>query len=86
MFCPVIINPGRKKYLKWIINQEIIMAITEARLLSVKQLAVYLDMPEATIYSKKCRGEFPAKCIVKLDGKLRFDRVEIDRWIDTHKG
>lgn len=55
------------------------------RLLSVKQLSVYLDMPEATIYSKKCRGEIPAACIVRLDGKLRFDRVEIDRWIDAHK-
>lgn len=67
-------------------KESISLETIKARLFSVQQLSIYLDMPVATIYSKKCRGDFPAKCIVKLDDKLRFDRAEIDHWIDEHKG
>lgn len=60
-------------------------ALITPRLLTVEELSVYLGMPKATIYTKKCRGEFPSGCVVKLDGKTRFDKQEIDKWIDEHK-
>lgn len=55
------------------------------RLLSIDELSIYLGMPKATIYTKKCRGQLPEGSIVMLDKKLRFDRLEIDRWIEEHK-
>ena len=55
------------------------------KLLTMQELSNYLSMPIATIYSKKCRGEFPAGSIVKIDGKPRFDKDLIDKWIEAKR-
>lgn len=57
------------------------------RLLDVKELSKYIGWPVATIYSKKCRGNFPKESIVKFDNsnKLFFEKETIDAWIEQHK-
>ncbi len=55
------------------------------RLVGIKGLAAYLDLPEPTIYSWKCRGRFPSGCIVKLGRMLRFDLDEIDKWVNAQR-
>ncbi|TPW22027.1 MAG: hypothetical protein FD126_87 [Elusimicrobia bacterium] len=58
----------------------------ERRLVDVKGLSVYLNLPTPTVYSWKCRGKIPADCIVKLGGRmLRFDLAEIDKWVNTQR-
>ncbi len=42
----------------------------------------YLDMTTSALRHKLGRGQVPA---VRMDGKLRFDRLELDRLIDTAK-
>jgi len=54
----------------------------EQRLLEIHTAAKYLGMPEAALCQKVYLGLVPH---VKIDGRLRFDRVEVDRWIDSHR-
>lgn len=56
--------------------------IIEPKLLTVEELSKYISMPVATIYTKKCKKEFPEGSIVLLDGKLRFYKEKIDDWIN----
>lgn len=56
----------------------------EPKLLTVKELSKYISMPVATIYTKKCKKEFPEGSMVLLDGKLRFFKEKIDDWILEH--
>ena len=56
------------------------------RLLKVEELAALMGSTPKTIYSLKCRGEIPANCIVKRGKSLRFDIVEVEKWIDNLKG
>ena len=56
----------------------------EPKLLTVKELSKYISMPVATIYTKKCKKEFPEGSMVLLDGKLRFFKEKIDDWINEH--
>ena len=55
-------------------------AITK-RLLSVEELAQYIGSTPKTVYTLKCKGKIPAKCIVKRGKSLRFDIIEVDNWI-----
>ena len=54
----------------------------EPRLLTAKQLSVYIGFPLSTIYAMVERGEIPYKRFGKKS--IRFDKKEIDRWIDEH--
>ena len=54
--------------------------MNEARLLNVKQLSSYLSTPVSTIYTMVSRGRIPG--VVRLGRALRFDRTEIDRWVE----
>ncbi len=56
------------------------------RLLKVEELAALMGSTPKTIYSLKCRGKIPANCIVKRGKSLRFDIVEVEKWIDNLKG
>lgn len=49
------------------------------RLMTVEGIAEYLGMTENAVREKVAAHELPC---VRIDGKLRFDRREIDRWID----
>ena len=55
------------------------------RLLTSKGLSDYLSMSINTIYSKKCRGEFPEGAIIRIDGKTRYDKDVIDKWIEDNR-
>jgi excisionase family DNA binding protein len=56
--------------------------IERPRLLNLDQAAVYLGMTTDAIKSKALMGQMPA---VKVDKKWRFDRIDLDRWIEDHK-
>lgn len=47
--------------------------------MDVHDTARYLGMTENSIREKAAGGEIPC---VRIDGRLRFDRRELDRWID----
>lgn len=54
----------------------------EPRLLTAKQLSVYLGFPLSTIYAMVEQRRIPFK---RFGAKMiRFDRKEIDEWIDGH--
>ncbi|MFI5348572.1 MAG: helix-turn-helix transcriptional regulator [Elusimicrobiota bacterium] len=52
------------------------------RLVDVQELSLYLSMPVASIYTYVHAGKIPSRCIVRLSRALRFDLLEIDKWID----
>lgn len=54
----------------------------EARLITAKQLTVYLNFPLSTIYAMVERRKIPFKRFGKKI--IRFDRKEIDKWVDLH--
>jgi excisionase family DNA binding protein len=49
------------------------------RLMDVKAAAQYLGMTEDALRHKAAAGEITS---VRVDGRLRFDRRDLDRWID----
>lgn len=51
-------------------------------LMTPKEVATYLRLSIATVYAKKCRGEFPKGSTVKLFGKLLFKRDKIEQLIE----
>ena len=55
--------------------------MTNHQILSVKQLAEYLDMATVTIYRLANRGELPG---AKVGGQWRFHRQAVDQIFFTH--
>ena len=51
----------------------------QQRLMDLHDGARYLGMTENAIREKVAGAEIPC---VRIDSKLRFDRQELDRWID----
>lgn len=56
------------------------MAGCAQRLMDVEQAAQYLGMTPAALRHKNACGEGPTA--VKIDSKLRYDRRDLDRYID----
>lgn len=54
---------------------------TKSPLMTPAEVAAYLCISKATVYSKKCRGAFPKGSTVKIFGKLMFLREKIDQLI-----
>lgn len=54
------------------------MTALQQRLLDVHDAAKYLGMTQDAV-RHKAGVDFPC---VRVDGKLRFDRRDLDRWID----
>ncbi|NIR48720.1 helix-turn-helix domain-containing protein [candidate division KSB1 bacterium] len=52
----------------------------EQRLLTVKEISKYLSFPLSTVYLMVERKEIPFKRFGKK--LIRFDKKEIDEWID----
>ncbi|WP_198323094.1 MULTISPECIES: helix-turn-helix domain-containing protein [Methylococcus] len=50
--------------------------------MTVRNLAEYLNVTEKTIYRLVQRGEIPG---FKVAGAWRFQRADIDVWIDDQK-
>jgi hypothetical protein len=53
---------------------------TTQRLLDIDQAAQYLGMTPVALRHKAGCGEI---VVVKIDGRLRFDRRDLDRFIDS---
>ncbi|MFA6971800.1 MAG: helix-turn-helix domain-containing protein [Gallionella sp.] len=51
-------------------------------LMTVANLAEYLQLDEQTVYKKVEAGELPA---IKVGGVYRFRKPDIDRWLDTQQ-
>lgn len=56
--------------------------VERPRLLNLEQAAAYLGMTADAVKSKALTGQMPA---VRVDKKWRFDRPDLDRWIEDHK-
>jgi len=54
-----------------------------ARLLSVEDLAEYLQVPVATIYQWRYKGDGPDA--FRIGKHLRFDPADVDRWLGERK-
>jgi len=52
-----------------------------SEVMTIKELAKYLDITEATIYKKVSNNEIP---YTKLGTLLRFPKWAIDRWISEN--
>ena len=50
----------------------------EARLLSTKEAAIYLNLHPQTIYTMAIGGELPS---LKIGKSRKFDKVSLDEWI-----
>ena len=53
------------------------------RLWTIARLAEALNVPKSWIYDQTYRRKIPFR---KIGGKLRFDPVEIDVWIESLPG
>jgi predicted DNA-binding transcriptional regulator AlpA len=56
----------------------------EKRLLSIKEISVYLNLRPQTIRNKLSAGTFPILPI-KIGGKLLWDKKMVDRFLDNAK-
>ncbi|MBI3552608.1 MAG: helix-turn-helix domain-containing protein [Elusimicrobia bacterium] len=54
----------------------------EKRILTVDELSDYLSTPVPTLYTWTHQRKIPH---IKLGRGLRFDRIEIDKWLDARK-
>ncbi len=52
------------------------------KLVTVKDLSAYLNVKESTLYSWAYNGKIP---FCHLNGLIRFDMEEIERWVKTSK-
>ena len=50
--------------------------------LTVKDLQMYLKVSQQWIYERTHLKEIPH---IKIDGQLRFRKIEIDKWINTYR-
>ena len=52
-------------------------------ILTLPEVAQLLKVAEKTVYTLAQKGQLPA---FKVGGQWRFQRVDIDRWIEQQKG
>jgi len=51
------------------------------KLMTVKEIAEYLQLDEHTVYRMARKGEIPA---YKVAGKWRFKKKLIENWLEEH--
>ena len=54
----------------------------DSHAMTVREVAAYLSVAEKTIYRLAQKGELPG---FKVAGAWRFQRADLDRWIDQQK-
>ena len=54
----------------------------DSHAMTVREVAAYLSVAEKTIYRLAQKGELPG---FKVAGAWRFQRADLDRWIDEQK-
>jgi len=55
---------------------------TPKKLLNIKECAAYIGRSETAVYRLVARHQIP---VVRNGRTLRFDRIEIDRWVEADK-
>lgn len=58
----------------------------QKRFLKVAELAEYLGLKEQTIYNWRAQKKLPPGCAVKLGFIVRFDLIEIEKWLKAQQG
>jgi excisionase family DNA binding protein len=58
------------------------MPSTDDRLWGIEDAAEYLGVPVSAVYKMTSRGSRSPIPHVKLGGRLRFRKADIDRWLD----
>jgi len=53
------------------------------QIMTIKEVSEYLKLAEKTAYRLASQGDIPA---FKIGGSWRFDRSDIDKWIEEKKG
>ncbi|ORB70853.1 helix-turn-helix transcriptional regulator [Mycobacterium scrofulaceum] len=51
-------------------------------LISLRELAAYLGVPESTVYSWRCNGSMPIPG-VRIGRRVMFRREDVKAWLDT---
>lgn len=54
------------------------------RLMTIDELARYLQKPKATLYAWSSRGEGPA--IIKCGRELRYRVTDVEAWLNANRG
>lgn len=57
----------------------------EKRLMDVEELSTYLSMPVSSVYTYVHTGRIPEAAITRLGRALRFEKSEIDRWVNGQR-
>jgi excisionase family DNA binding protein len=52
------------------------------RLMSIKELAEYLQLNKFTVYRMVQKGKIPC---LKISKQWRFKKEEIDKWLETQR-
>ena len=54
----------------------------ESDIITIKEVAEYLRIKEKTVYDLVAKGKIPG---FKVGGAWRFDKTDIDKWIEEQK-
>ena len=54
----------------------------ESDIITIKEVAEYLRIKEKTVYDLAAKGKIPG---FKVGGAWRFDKADIDAWIEKQK-
>jgi excisionase family DNA binding protein len=57
------------------------MVMAQSTLMTVKQVAEYLQLKESTIYAWAQDGKIPA---IKIGRTWRFRQMDLDTWLGKH--
>ncbi len=57
-------------------------AIKQKRLLKIEEASEYLSISKKGLYNMIYRREIP---FVKIKGRIRFDIIDLDKWIEENK-
>ena len=57
----------------------------EKRLLNIKELSEYMGTSKSSIYTQVCLQRIPPVCVVKIGRALRFEKSEIDNWLNAKR-
>lgn len=58
------------------------MTNPESEMMTLRELAAYLKMPEKTLYRLAAEGKVPG---FKVGASWRFRKSEIDKWIERQE-
>jgi predicted DNA-binding transcriptional regulator AlpA len=59
---------------------------TVPRLLSASDVAEWLGIPVASLYSQRYHGRAPGALGIRVGRHLRFRRVDVETWFETQAG